>query len=287
MNIPPFWAKEKFTDTDPEGQKATFAATGWSFQSLDDARQNARSRAKRIFDLVTTFRSPNEYEYFDRPIREEIVETIHVGDGEPALITRNRYGALVLNTAAVCFVDVDCPSPHPSGLVELIKWLFSSAMRERMRAGVWQRAMSRVEQWSAQYPGQSFRLYRTHSGLRLLFVDKTYGPSSEEVAKILSELGSDPLYRKLTNKHHCFRARLTPKPWRCGMPRPPCDFPWHSGEAENAYRAWEQQYAAACSGYMTCALLSPDEPTSRDPRIQQVIEIHDKWVCRDGELPLA
>ena len=144
-----------------------------------------------------------------------------------------------------------------------------------------------VKDWGGKNPGHGFRVYHTHSGLRLLFVDKTYDPRSEEVSRILSELGSDPLYKKLTEKQQCFRARLTAKPWRCGARRPPCNYPWGSSDDERAYRRWEEEYTDACGGFMTCALLSEFDSTSNDPVIRQVIEVHDKSACNRLELPLA
>ncbi len=52
---------------------------------------------------------PRAYAYGDRPLREEIVRSV-AGDGErAAVVTRNSFGCLVLNTAGVLFVDVDLP----------------------------------------------------------------------------------------------------------------------------------------------------------------------------------
>ena len=76
MNIPPFWAKESHTDANQRGEQQTFIATGWSFHSLEEAHNEARSRARRIFDLFARGQVPKEYEYLDRPIKEEIVEAI-------------------------------------------------------------------------------------------------------------------------------------------------------------------------------------------------------------------
>jgi hypothetical protein len=287
MNIPPYWAKESFADADRRGRQQSFTASGWSFRSFEEARTEARARAKRIFDLVTSGQRPKEYEYCDRPIREEIVETIDVGSGQSSLITRNRYGALVLNTSQVFFADVDCPKALPGGLWEGLLWLFSPKIRKRKRELLREQTLSRVKDWGIENPGHTFRVYHTHSGLRLLFVDKTYDPGSEEVSRILSELGSDPLYKKLTKKQQCFRARLTAKPWRCGASRPPCSYPWGSSDDERDYRRWEEEYTDVCTGFMTCALLSEYDSTSSDPVIRQVIEVHDNRACNRLELPLA
>lgn len=287
MNIPPFWAKEHYTGADASGREQTFVACGWSFESLDKARAEALARAQRIFEAIAGGRRPKEYEYLDRPIREEIVQTIDVGQDEPVLITRNRYGALVLNTASVFFADVDCPPASPRGVVEALLWPFSPARRRRRREALREETLSRVRAWAAANSARRFRLYRTHSGLRLLFVDRTYEPGSPEVSDMLSELGADPLYRRLTEKQQCFRARLSPKPWRCGVGRPPSSYPWSSSADERAYRRWETEYTDACRGFRTAVLESGDGAAAEHPAIQRVIRLHDDWSCKAAELPLA
>jgi len=291
MNIPPYWAKERFTGPNRRGTEETFTASGWSFHSMEEARGEALSRAKRIFDLITMGKKPQEYEYLDRPIREEIVEVVdkdQSNTSEPGLvITRNRYGALVLNASQVLFADVDCPRARPTGLWEALLWPFSSARRKRKQEALWEETVSRVEDWGRANGRRRFRLYRTHSGLRLFFVDKLYDPTSQEVTRLLSDLGSDPLYKKLTEKQQCFRARLTPKPWRCAKERPPNSYPWTDADEEEAYRRWEADYTRASEGYMTCLLMEKDAPLSGIPVIQRAISIHDQWCCREPELPLA
>ena len=99
MKIPPYWSKAQHTGKDANGRTERVVACGWSFSSLEDARTQAGVRAKRIFDLVAKGQKPNAYEYSDRPVKEEIIRTITDGASSIALITRNRYGALVLNSA--------------------------------------------------------------------------------------------------------------------------------------------------------------------------------------------
>ena len=56
----------------------------------------------------------------------------------------------------------------------------------------------------------------------------------------------NPLYRRLCRTQKWFRARLTPKPWRCGFENPPCRWPWPDGRAEARYKDWETRYKKAC-----------------------------------------
>ncbi|MBN1763766.1 MAG: hypothetical protein JW860_00785 [Sedimentisphaerales bacterium] len=87
------------------------------------------------------------------------------------------------------------------------------------------------------------------------------------------------LYRKLTEKQECFRARLTPKPWRCGCTRPPNRFPWDTPEAEQAYRQWQQQYENKSQAYATCRLLECFGEIVSNECIDTIINIHDQYTC--------
>ena len=133
---------------------------------------------------------------------------------------------------------------------------------------------------------RNYRLYRTLAGLRLVLTDRSYDPCAAETVQLLEELQSDPLYVRLTQNQECFRARLTPKPWRCRCAKPPATYPWTSVEKEQAQRAWEQTYAECARGYATCELLHqagrPGEET-----IARVLKVHDHHACGAAGLPLA
>jgi hypothetical protein len=98
MNTPPFWARDAYQADDSAGRRHRFCACGWSFASLEDAKAQAFARAKRIFEAVLGGQTPERYAYDDRPIKEEVVDAVRGSAGPIAVITRNRHGALVLNT---------------------------------------------------------------------------------------------------------------------------------------------------------------------------------------------
>lgn len=79
---------------------------GWSQDSVAEAAAMARDRLSRMAHLGGRL-PPNEY-YPRTPLREEVLHELTSTDGTLlAVVTRNRYGAQVLNTDAVVFVDVD------------------------------------------------------------------------------------------------------------------------------------------------------------------------------------
>lgn len=279
MRIPPHWARGSYSGTDRSGQDHTVTAYGWSLTSLTEAKAGAVSRAKRAFERLASGATRDSYEYLDHPLREEIVDSLnHAGD-EVAVITRNRYGALVLNSASVCFVDIDCPRAHPAGLLEGILLLFSGERRRARARAVREETLRGVRDWAERNRRRSLRVYRTCAGLRLLFTDRLYEPTSVETADLFTELKCDPLYQKLTQKQESFRARLTPKPWRCGCPPPPKRYPWISPEAESANRDWQGRYDKKSHGYVTCELLETLGHAARNEHIAAIVEMHDHHAC--------
>jgi hypothetical protein len=109
-----------------------------------------------------------------------------------------------------------------------------------------------VAAWAAKRPDLGLRVYRTLAGLRCLVTNVPFEPASPEAQSILRELRSDPLYTRLCQAQECFRARLTPKPWRCSAPPPPSRYPWLNVSAETRYRQWEQDYESLTEHYTGC-----------------------------------
>jgi len=287
MRIPPYWAQARHQGKDARGRTHAFTACGWSFSSLREAQEEALARAIRVFERVTSGQPPGRYEYHDRPIKEEIVQEVRDAVTVIALVTRNRYGALVLNCSNVLFVDVDLPALRPSGLVDALLLAFSRRRREVRREALAQAAIGQVEQWAAGHPDRRFRLYRTKEGLRLLFTDRPYEPTSPETTAILAELKADPLYVKLTQKQECFRARLTAKPWRCGCPSPPGGYPWLSSEAERAFRQWERTYAERDAGFRVCDLVREFGSPAASGAVRTIVALHDRETRVTARAPLA
>ena len=273
MRIAPYWARAVYPPDRPDG----FVAYGWSFQSPDEARRVAAERAQWVHERVTGGDAPRAYEYAERPIREEIIERLGGDGADAAIITRNRYGALVLNTARVLFADLDFPPPRARGLLDALRLLLPGRRAARLRA-VQAETRARVEQWLEQRRMRQYRLYRTRAGLRLILTNQLYDPGAAETVRLLGELQSDPLYVRLTQSQACFRARLTPKPWRCQCDKPPVIYPWRDDAEERLLRDWEATYAARASGYATCELLHQDG-TPADECIAQVVTVHDQHAC--------
>ncbi len=287
MRIPRYWAKAEQSGADHRGGQVRFRVWGWSFDSLAEATRHAAARARSICDLVATGEKRDAYDYLEHPLREEIVQSVGAPGEESAIITRNRYGVLVLNCRSVCFADVDHARTGSGGIIDALRCLFSARHRREKAQANRQATLQRVRHWLQQHPDHSCRVYETAAGLRLLFTDRHYDPVSEEVSSLLSHLGSDALYRRLTLRQECFRARLTPKPWRCGCRQPPNRYPWERVEDERRYRAWQQEYEAKAQGYAVCRLLEILGNGLLDEDLARIVELHDQYACRPDDAQLA
>lgn len=280
MKIPKYWAQGTASVRGPHGEfDLTF--WHWSDTSVSEAALVAQTRAREVAARFTSFDDLNRYGYADRPLREEIIEVIKGSDGrESAIVTRNAYGALVLNAARVMFIDIDFdPNAKPAPLRRLFgKSAAASPADEHL---------AKIEEWARRNPQLSLRVYRTAGGLRGLITNELFEPTDPGSTQILQSLNSDPLYVTLCRVQECFRARLTPKPWRCGSANPPSRYPWTTAGAELIYRQWERTYGYAADRYTTCQLVKEFGARPMPSDVARIVELHDRYACRGDNFELA
>lgn len=287
MWIPKYWAKSIQTVQGTGGRTATFLCWQWSDQSPEDARRKAEDRARQIAQKILNRETLNRYGYGDRPLREEVLQAITNSAGQQiAVITRNAYGAQVLNTASAMFIDIDFPEAGKQKPPAQRGWLFN-----RQPSGPSNDPESvytqKVADWAASRRDLGIRVYRTLAGLRCLITNQLFDPTQGQTLDMMRELESDPLYIRLCQAQECFRARLTPKPWRCGAPQPPTTFPWESTKHELDYRQWERRYDQASAGYITCRLVMRLGPETIHPDVLPIVSVHDRYTCADPNGTLA
>lgn len=285
MHIPRYWARGIPRSPDPGRRAASIACWKWSDVSLEDAQRQADARAVELAQIMQTGGLPDRYAYGDRPLREEIVQTIANDAGDrAAIVTRNLYGALVLNTAGAMFIDIDfARGGEPALQRGMLGRLFG---RGRPDDGE-QRGLERLKAWADQQTGLGLRIYRTCAGLRCLVTTQTVDPTRPETIELLHNVGSDPLYVRLCQAQSCFRARLTPKPWRCGAPTPPTHYPWTTEIQESSFRTWQSNYERLIQKHGVCRLLRHIGPTDVHPEIQPILALHDRFTCSPPDRPLA
>ena len=281
MLIPRHWARATGSADDPKGKRFDFQIWGWSENNVSEAAQLAKRRLREACDRITRGALGQEaYFYGKAPLREEIVRTVGLPSSEAAaIVTRNRYGALVLNTARIPFIDVDVPEP---GAFEGLRRLFGGK-----RATAQEKVLERVREACGRFPRTSFRIYRTAGGFRLLATDLLIDPQSPEAQGMLSAFEADPFFVKLCKLQSSFRARLTPKPWRCGCGLPPSSYPREDPSTQQKFATWLGKYESAIASRATCAHVESLGPGRTLPEVTPIVREHDQ-ACRVGEaLPLA
>jgi len=277
MLIPRFWARTKGEATDPRGRRYALSIWGWSQEGVTDALSVAQRRLREVAGRLARGEPGDEYFYGRQPLREEILRTLgEAGDGTGAVVTRNRYGAEVLNTARLPFVDIDAPPGRAaSGLFALFK-------KDRTDP-----VLARIREACARHGRSTFRVYKTGAGYRVLATDLSLDPKSQATQDFLASFGSDPAFMKLCRIQGSFRARLTPKPWRVDLPLPPNQYPRDEPSERAEFDAWLKTYESASRGFATCKLLESIGSTRPSSQTRALVEGHDHVTRAESDLPLA
>ena len=249
MKLAKFWGRDSVDIDDVH-----VAARGWSDDSMEDARAKARQIARQVADRVLNHPDEKQkYPYGDRPLPEPVLMAF---PGGAAVVTRNAYGAEVLNTDEMMFVDIDRDDPRPYKVD--------------------------VDKVIARH-GLSGRFYRTFAGHRLILTDRKFMPGSSESEALLQEFGADLMYIRLCRMQISFRARLTPKPWRCDWYKPQGSYPY---EDERRFQEWVREYDRKSVPYATCQLVSTyGGQVLAD--FADLIGYHDAATRAASRLPLA
>ncbi len=324
MIVPSFWAEAKVKDK-IDGHQITIKRFGWSDTSEQDAQNNAQLRAEEALDRARSGENVRRIDFKvsyngedGLPIREEIIAR----HGE-TIITRNSYGALCLNTPDILFADIDFDTkPHfnlslivfsillaISGIASILSnsgftfiglcflsMIFANSIAEsflkakmKMEGGFEERVKNAIRQYVNKNPDSHFRLYRTPMGCRVLAMHTTFDPATEEPFEILKAWDSDRIYIQMCKNQKCFRARVSPKPWRIGVdrltPRPGI---WPIKlERMPDREKWVKQYSIEAKKIASCEFVEEIGSNIIDPKAEAVRVLHDKYSKSETNLPIA
>lgn len=118
-------------------------------------------------------------------------------------------------------------------------------------------------------------------------IDREFDPTGREVQELMQTTGTDPAFSRLCLAQRSFRARLTPKPWRCNAPLPPGQHPRLDGELRQRFASWLREYEKISLGYATCRYLETLGNGSPKHHASKLLEIHDRITRCNEPLPLA
>lgn len=261
-----FWAAGDF-EVEIDGEKRRIHCSAGSNESQRHAEDCCRLKATMVQQIVN--RQVKRESGYERPTREHIVEEI---DAEN-IITRNYYGALVLNTGSVSIFDIDSYKKtfwetltfkkidNKAAIIDLLRRLHSQQI----------------------LPGTTWRVYETTKGIRLIVLGQYIEPESSLFSDFCQRINADNLYALLCRHQKCYRARLTPKPFRMKIKTIKYRCPVPDG-CEDEYREWVAEYELESSQYAVCRLVDTLGNGFCDNRI---IELHDRYCCRTMSEKLA
>jgi hypothetical protein len=296
MNFPQYWARADGEARGRDGKPVVVTVWRWSDASQAEADALAREAAQALAERAAREgRWPEHYHYADRPLREEVLQEFTDEQGERmAVISRTAYGSLVLNAARVMFVDVDLPPPPRAGCLGVVVAKRKAAEQAATwRADHEKAELTRLGEWMMRNPGWGVRIYRTFAGLRYMVTHALMEPDTDESRFALTELNADPLFIKLCHVQQCFRARLTPKPWRMAtasggkLNRPTVKWPFLDEESEAAFREWQSEYEAACAAHATCVFVGTLGTEAVHAHIAPIVRLHDEMTRVGSDLALA
>lgn len=274
MYIPRYW--HRAADT---GTAGTPSAWGWG-DTADEARRKADERLRSLRDRISRGDGwPEKYAYGNRPLKEQILETIGDADAPDAIVSRNHFGSKVLNTARLLFLDIDLAAE--SGWHGFLRKL---GLRKDTPESM---ALDQLRAALGRFGRGTFRIYRTAAGLRVMAVDREFNPKADDTRRLMEETGTDPAFIHLCRVQESFRARLTPKHWRCGVGQPPGRHPRTGRDEQFAFSTWLRDYEEITVGFATCRYLKTIGQGRARGAAAALVELHDRETRCDQDLPLA
>jgi hypothetical protein len=355
MIIPDYWDEHKEKRKLSTRKQATITRFRWSDLNQDDAKRHAKQRVEEAFqkleDGQEVERREKRVSYNGSegvPIREEVVQ-FH-GD---AVVSRNIYGALCINTPDVLFADIDFGENYQEeignfwawvlmtgGLLQYlwfpniiydfswnvlsfelqyftatylfetnpgiivailgaISWIVIYVMNansviddEQFAQDATDFNMQYIEEFSTNHPDWNLRVYRTPAGLRIMVLHDVFQPNDPLVEEFFDSVNSDPQYVWMCKRQECFRARVSPKPWRVlssDVEQKLDQGVWPVDESFMAERKkWVTQYEKASEEYASCRFERHVGSDTVHDKCEKLRIVHDEY-CKAEEtgLPLA
>ncbi len=266
MQVFTYWARAQ-AELTIDGKRTPARFWGGSDLSADDAQRQALANVVAVQRRIDS--GGKRDDSYTVAIREELLDRI----SERAVITRNHYGAHVLNTADRMIFDIDEP---PTTLWDLFTRKTPTWQEARLR-----QVLTRCHAVLGN-PAAGFRLYRTHKGFRVIVTGPAFRPGDAQAGMIATRLNTDRLYWQLCLRQDCYRARLTPKPFRMkhrtikirlGAAQPSAD----------EIRAWNDSYVSAARAFSVCTYLF----TIGDTTVDRLTALHDDYTGAGAGRPLA
>jgi hypothetical protein len=252
-----------------DGEEKSISCFGGSNHSESDALTDGHGRLEAVKRRIAGIEKSKGLDY-EADIREEPILWI----GSQDVVTRNRYGAEVLNSTSCIFVDIDEP------VFRIWQIFRRTRSREQKKHTILEFVGRRLKK--PDLNGFGIRVYETHSGIRLILEGKAMDPRSKDSKNLLRSFHADRLYSALCRKQNCYRARLTPKPYRIKMKPLRLLYPYEEKD-RNRIEDWIREYNSKSLSFSSCRLVQVLGSDSPSP----VVQYHDERTRAQSTLPLA
>jgi hypothetical protein len=254
MKLYRFWTKVQEAVT-IDGNRQMLTTYGGSNLSLEEAVRAGREKLARVQRKING--EKDLFADYEAEIREEIIEELDPRN----VVTRNRYGALVLNAERTLIIDID-----------EARYEFMDKLKGHI-GGEWKKKkiLEMIEQKAPGYRGLVFRVYETTNGFRVVVTGRDFDARAPEVANIMKDFNADALYAALCKKQNCFRARLTPKPYRIKCKGHKVVYPRDAAQ-EAALQAWVKDYDYLAQNFGVCKFIKAIGGEGRNA----VVDYHDR-----------
>lgn len=276
MNVFKYWVKKSVL-IEINGKKINKNFFEGSNVSKIEAENNLNNKLNQLIEdfKKSILKKPRERdkikiaEYQNVNIVEDLIlELIE----NKAYVTRNYYGAEVINVENIMFLDIDFSSsilsyksPYEKiSLLEKIKFALGIDKKriqekkdknneikkelekinlefnlKKNRANI--NIFYHLKYILKNYKDLLFIIYKTSAGLRLVEVTKKWDAKDKNTIELMNQFGCDKSYVALCMKQNCFRARITPKPYRLNIEKLNIIYPYEENEKEKINN-WLYQY---------------------------------------------
>lgn len=259
MRLFRYWKSKEFSIL-IDGVVQNIICKAGSNLSPDDAEALCKKKADHVQNIING--NETRIQEYEKPICEEIVQEVDSSN----IVTRNRYGALILNTTSLNIFDID---QHKKSFLEYFGFKKDNkkTIVENLR-NIFEKHAPTTSNW---------RIYETCKGIRLILVGEYFAPDSYEFRNFSKQINADPLYTWLCTQQHCCRARLTPKPYRMKIETIKYHCPIPEGQEEH-YRQWIANYQHHSQNFAVCR---PIETLGYRIIENAIVNFHDRICCND------
>lgn len=266
MRIYRYW-QEETGEIEIDGRSLAIRGYGKSNNSIEEARQDAAARLRKVQRKIAGKAVVKED--YSADIREEIVHEIDAHN----VITRNRYGARVLNTDSTTILDID---HHRKSFLEALGF-----KRREDKAAIVEDLAILVAR--PEYQALGFRVYETAKGVRVIVIGRYFDPNATDGHSLMERSNTDPVFAMLCRKQACYRARLTPKPYRIKQKGIRYRWPMKQEDLQRA-QSWVNEYEIRSANFAVCRYL---KTLGSQTLLSEIVALHDDATKADSGQPLA